>query len=375
MKTGESLISARLVSRIVMGLVMAGTCIRAGATEPKIAICLDKGINPAVVSQAQAIAGRMFSRIDVGIRWYGYHGSCPVRDDKPLMVQMSSQTAENTLPGALARALPFEGIHILIFYDRVRATVDAGMVPLLLAHVLVHEIAHAIEGTDQHSDSGIMKARWDAEDYQQMRHSSLSFTKEDLQLIRAGMAGRIAAGQNQDPKLRLRSYNQAHVPDRIVSEAQREVTSIFKRIGVKAEWVTDSEPQYRILIVDAVVGPPGTGKDTFGSTPRAPDGTLSGRAYVAYGRIKQFIADSEKWRDPPLDPEHVLAYFITHEVGHLLLPTGSRSPTGIMRAQWRAIDFKLMATSNMTFTPEQAKLIKNEVARQSRKFEQRLTDR
>jgi hypothetical protein len=191
MKTGESLISARLVSRIVMGLVMAGTCMRAGAAEPKIAICLDKGIDPAVVSQAQAIAGRMFSRIDVGIRW-----SCRVRDDKPIMIQMSSHTAENTLPGALARALPFEGIHILVFYDRVRATVDAGMVPRLLAHVLVHEIAHVIEGTDQHSDSGIMKARWDTKDYQQMRRSSLGFTEEDLQLIRTGLARRISTGQN-----------------------------------------------------------------------------------------------------------------------------------------------------------------------------------
>src|SRR5262245_29206425 len=110
MKTGKSLTSARLVSRIVMGLVMAGTYLRAGA-EPKIAICLDKGIDPAVVSQAQAIAGRMFSRIDVGIRWYGYQRSCPVRNNRPLMIQMSSHTAENTLPGALARALPFEGIH------------------------------------------------------------------------------------------------------------------------------------------------------------------------------------------------------------------------------------------------------------------------
>jgi hypothetical protein len=118
----------------------------------------------------------------------------------------------------LARALPFEGIHILVFYDRMRATVDAGMVPRLLAHVLVHEIAHVIEGNDQHSDSGMMKARWDAEDYQRMRHSSLGFTEEDLQLIRIGLARRISAGQNQGPELRLRSYNQAHVPDRIVSK-------------------------------------------------------------------------------------------------------------------------------------------------------------
>jgi hypothetical protein len=107
MKTGESLISGKLVSRIVMGLVMAGTCIRAGAAEPKIPICLDKGIDPAVVSQAQAIAGRMFSRIDVGIRWYGYHGSCPVRDDKPIMIQMSSHTAEKHFARSFGQSAAF----------------------------------------------------------------------------------------------------------------------------------------------------------------------------------------------------------------------------------------------------------------------------
>jgi hypothetical protein len=144
---------------------------------------------------------------------------------------------------------------------------------------------------------------------------------------------------------------------------------------VKAEWVTDTEPQYRIVIVEAMVDPAETGEDIFGSTPRAPDGTPGGRAYVAYGRIKQFIADSEKWRYPTLDTKQVLAYIIAHEVGHLLLPAGSHSPGGIMRAQWRSIDLKLMATANMTFTPEQAKLIKNELARQPGKFEQRSTDR
>jgi len=271
-------------------------------------------------------------------------------------------------------ALPFEGSHIRVFYDRVQATVDAEMVPRLLAYVLVHEITHVIEGTDHHSDSGIMKARWDAEDYQQMRRSSLAFTEEDLQLIRTGLARRSSASQDPSPTLKLQSYNQAHIPERILSQAQREVTSIFKRIGVKTAWVTDTKPQYRIVIVETLIDASGTGDEAFGSTPRAPDGMPSGRAYVAYGRIKQFAADSEKWRYPPLNPEHVLAYFIAHEIGHLLLPADSHSPIGIMRAEWRAIDFKLMATANMSFTSEQAKLIKNEVARQSRKFEQRPPD-
>ena len=40
------------------------------------------------------------------------------------------------------------------------------LVPALLGHVLAHEIAHLLEGTDLHSDSGIMKARWNSSDYE-----------------------------------------------------------------------------------------------------------------------------------------------------------------------------------------------------------------
>jgi len=60
----------------------------------------------------------------------------------------------------------------------------------LLAHVLVHEITHILQGTCRHSDTGIMKARWTHQDYMEMGQKPLSFTEEDLQLIRTGLAKR-----------------------------------------------------------------------------------------------------------------------------------------------------------------------------------------
>jgi hypothetical protein len=38
-----------------------------------------------------------------------------------------------------------------------------------------------------------MKARWNHEDYMEMRSKPLSFTEEDVQLIRVGLAGRAHA--------------------------------------------------------------------------------------------------------------------------------------------------------------------------------------
>ena len=61
---------------------------------------------------------------------------------------------------------------------------------VLLAYILAHELAHAIEGHDRHSDSGILKARWSDADWFQMLKHKLTFTDEDVDLIRQGLDAR-----------------------------------------------------------------------------------------------------------------------------------------------------------------------------------------
>jgi hypothetical protein len=162
--------------------------------------------------------------------------------------------------------------------------------------------------------------------------------------------------------IRLRSYNYAGVNNRTLERAQRDVSDIFKAIGVTAVWVTDDKPDLRIFIVEKTADAAASSGDVFGFTPRAPDGTHAGRAYVLYGRVQEFIRDSEPWRYPPLSPTRVLAYFIAHELGHLLLPPNSHSPMGIMRDRWRDNDFKLMASASLFFTAAEANLIRKEVS-------------
>ena len=73
-----------------------------------------------------------------------------------------------------------------MFYDRIRS--DVAPRSALLAHLLVHEIAHILQGTDQHSKSGVMKAVWTHQDHLQMRTGALPFTPGDVELIRLGLA-------------------------------------------------------------------------------------------------------------------------------------------------------------------------------------------
>jgi hypothetical protein len=62
----------------------------------------------------------------------------------------------------------------------------------LLAHVLVHEITHVLEGISRHSATGIMKDRWDDNDYSEMRRKPLRFAQEDVNLIYDGLKARQA---------------------------------------------------------------------------------------------------------------------------------------------------------------------------------------
>jgi len=60
----------------------------------------------------------------------------------------------------------------------------------VMAHVLVHEVTHILEGVTRHSDSGVMKAEWTLRDYGQMYTAPLPFTAADIALIQSGVDAR-----------------------------------------------------------------------------------------------------------------------------------------------------------------------------------------
>jgi hypothetical protein len=78
---------------------------------------------------------------------------------------LTSLTPEAYFHGALGVALPLEGTHAWVFYDRVLlASPDDAYIAALLAHVMAHEIGHVLQGIIRHSESGILKAHWSGTD-------------------------------------------------------------------------------------------------------------------------------------------------------------------------------------------------------------------
>src|SRR5262249_46394347 len=84
-----------------------------------------------------------------------------------------------------AYAMPFEGTHIVVFFDRVKNR-PVSVVPTVLGHVIAHEVAHILQGLMRHSESGVMKAQWDGADYLQMHWKPIQFTDDELMLIYSG---------------------------------------------------------------------------------------------------------------------------------------------------------------------------------------------
>jgi hypothetical protein len=172
----------------------AAATVWAGETgaerERTVTVCVDPSGDGVEIRSAQGLASKLFARIGVRIDWRELH-SCTAGGGA-LQVSLSYNTPPNQLPGSLAYALPYEGSHIVVFYDRVRLS-DSNLITRLMAYVMVHEITHILEGITRHSRRGIMKAHWDAEDRFQIGLGHLDFAPEDIDLIYRGLHARVSA--------------------------------------------------------------------------------------------------------------------------------------------------------------------------------------
>jgi hypothetical protein len=77
------------------------------------------------------------------------------------------------------------GYFAYVFYDRVRELAQRRTLGhTLLADVMAHEIGHLLLGSNSHSLSGIMCARWDAEQLRNVAEGSMSFAASESRLMR-----------------------------------------------------------------------------------------------------------------------------------------------------------------------------------------------
>jgi len=150
------------------------------------------GIESRMLAKKQA--SKMFAQIGVEVHWHRLTGSAAPLN--AVVIDIVEHAPASECAGALACARVYEGVHIRVFYDRLPQIGGKDFLPLLLAHVFVHEITHILQGVDRHSDSGIMKAHWEWNDYDQMHRGTLRFAPIDVYLIQEALRGRALLAAN-----------------------------------------------------------------------------------------------------------------------------------------------------------------------------------
>ena len=113
-----------------------------------------------------------------------------------LVASVVKGTPATFAPGALGYSLPLacQGAHATIFYDRVeklslsmQVGPDTGM---LLGAAIAHEIGHVLLRSTEHSEGGVLKARWGPPEFRKLACKDLRFASKDAPRLRAGVSSR-----------------------------------------------------------------------------------------------------------------------------------------------------------------------------------------
>jgi hypothetical protein len=140
---------------------------------------------------AREAAAEAFAAAGVRTEWRaGRPTRDQLRDKTAIVINLVDHGDPGFRPDALAWTDLCEGVHITVYWDRIVGRKRPAPASVVLAHVLVHEVTHVLQGISRHAETGVMKARWTNEDYQAMRSKMLPFTRHDLELIQLGLARR-----------------------------------------------------------------------------------------------------------------------------------------------------------------------------------------
>ena len=159
--------------------------------------------------------------------------------------------------------------------------------------------------------------------------------------------------------------NSAGVPERILSRAEGVAGHILQQAGISVAWPACAEKpacpthpdtvQFRMLILNQ--RPLHTHGDVAGFALIVPPPKHGYRyAGVFYPIVEEAAHAME------VDPALLLGATMAHEIGHILLGTGSHSPKGVMSAHLGRQHILLADHGELLFNPDQARQLKSEAA-------------
>lgn len=165
-----------------------------------VAVHNDAGAPLGLLAQAENIATRVFEQAGVNVKWI----NCPVAtQDSPdaeicrkasfpayfqqRIVSRHASLAQSSF-GVSYMSSQGIGCYSYVFYQRVAELVaeqggNEQNTAVLLGHVMAHELAHLLLGTNSHSASGIMRAHWYTQELASADRGALLFTPDQARVM------------------------------------------------------------------------------------------------------------------------------------------------------------------------------------------------
>ena len=184
----------KLVLTVILGGIVV-LPIRAMDTTPTVTIYIDydAGVPSNEVFWATSQTSRMFSKIGTPVQFRSSRKAQTVgQSGLELDMYVGMQVPRRIHSNALGISHPFrQDGHIEVFYSRIQNFTPEFCRSMVLAYIMAHEIAHALEGIARHAPTGVMKAEWNFEDLMEIRVGTLEFDTSAVELIRAGIEKRV----------------------------------------------------------------------------------------------------------------------------------------------------------------------------------------
>jgi hypothetical protein len=189
-KTGSACLWLGLVFLLPVSTVSARTP-SSSTNSVSVSVYNNAGAPVHLVVEAENIATRVFAQAGVNVRWI----NCPVvPPDLPdaaicrkavfptyfqLRIVPPDPALSESSFGVSYMSPDGIGCYSYVFYQRVAQQRGKKQnAAALLGHIMAHEIAHLMLGTNSHSASGIMQAHWYVQELASANKGALLFTPD-----------------------------------------------------------------------------------------------------------------------------------------------------------------------------------------------------
>jgi len=215
---------------MVVGLFMTGSAglggdipAARGEPNPKITITIYNYTQApsGTLDEAEAVAARIFERAGIESLWQEHRAAATGSEttaNAPRTrneVHITMHIIPRSMAARLASSQICLGLSVVpsgnkrgdmayVFYHRVQELARGRNLSAAdsLGHAMAHEIGHLLLGTNSHSPTGLMRARWDRSDLLRAATGWLIFTDAEAERLRAEVRERLidntAASKGED---------------------------------------------------------------------------------------------------------------------------------------------------------------------------------